>query len=195
MIIFGASGHGKVVKSACAEAIDFYFDDAIGLDQFSGVNVYPYNVDLATDSTLVIAIGDNRIRMKVANRVTHSFASVVASSAIVDDTVQIGEGSQFLHGCIVQADVEIGMHTIINTGASVDHDCKIADFCHVAPQTTLCGNVEIGKGSLIGAGSTVLPGVKIGEWCTIGAGSVVTKDIPNGATAVGNPAKIIKTNE
>ncbi len=53
--------------------------------------------------------------------------------------------------------------------------------------------VNIGRNTWIGARTTILPGIKIGDYCVIGAGSVVTKDIPNYAIAVGMPAKIIKT--
>jgi acetyltransferase-like isoleucine patch superfamily enzyme len=63
---------------------------------------------------------------------------------------------------------------------------------HIAPGSILCGSVQIGEGSLIGAGSTIIPGVRIGKWTVIGAGSVVTKDIPDHVTAVGSPCKIIK---
>ena len=45
---------------------------------------------------------------------------------------------------------------------------------------------------VIGAGSVVIPGVKIGKWSIVGAGSVVTKDIPDGVLAVGNRCKVIK---
>ncbi|HCN9213680.1 TPA: N-acetyltransferase, partial [Escherichia coli] len=50
----------------------------------------------------------------------------------------------------------------------------------------------IGENSSIGANSTILPGVKIGRNCMIGAGSVVTKDVPDNALVLGNPARIVK---
>jgi maltose O-acetyltransferase len=50
--------------------------------------------------------------------------------------------------------------------------------------------VIVGDNTFIGAGAVILPRLKIGEGSTIGAGSVVTKDVPAGATVVGNPAKL-----
>jgi acetyltransferase-like isoleucine patch superfamily enzyme len=50
----------------------------------------------------------------------------------------------------------------------------------------------VGEGTHIGAGAVVIPSIRIGKWCTIGAGTVVIRDIPDYATAVGNPARIIK---
>ena len=80
----------------------------------------------------------------------------------------------------------------MNTGASIDHECILGDYVHVSPHATLCGDVQVGEGSWIGAGAVVIPGVRIGKWCVIGAGSVVLHDVPDGVVAVGNPCKIVK---
>jgi UDP-perosamine 4-acetyltransferase len=53
--------------------------------------------------------------------------------------------------------------------------------------------VVVGEGTFLGLGSGVIPGIRIGRWSVIGAGAVVTKDIPDNCTAVGVPAKVIKT--
>lgn len=52
--------------------------------------------------------------------------------------------------------------------------------------------IHIGKNCWIGAGSVILPGVTVGDGSVIGAGSVVTKDIPSGVVAVGNPCRILR---
>ena len=52
--------------------------------------------------------------------------------------------------------------------------------------------VTIGRNCWIGAGAIILPGVSIGDGSVIGAGSVVTKDIPSGVVAVGNPCRILR---
>ena len=97
-----------------------------------------------------------------------------------------------MQGAIIQSCASIGKHCIINTGASVDHDCKIEDFVHVSPHATLCGDVNVGEGTWIGAGATIIQGKKIGKWSVIGAGSVVVNDIPDNVLAFGNPCKVIK---
>ena len=82
---------------------------------------------------------------------------------------------------------------IINTKASIDHDCIIEDFVHISPGAILCGNVQVGELSWIGAGSVIIQGIKIGKNVIIGAGTVVIHDVPDNVTIVGNPGKIIKT--
>jgi acetyltransferase-like isoleucine patch superfamily enzyme len=62
------------------------------------------------------------------------------------------------------------------------------------PRNPWVTNTYIGKNCFIGVGATILPGVKIGDEVIIGASSVVTKDIPSNSVAVGNPAKVIRSN-
>lgn len=52
--------------------------------------------------------------------------------------------------------------------------------------------IEIGSNVWVGGGAIICPGVKIGSKCVIGAGSVVTKDIPDGVFAAGNPCRVIR---
>lgn len=195
MLLYGASGHGKVVASILEKEVTAFFDDNETLKTFCSKKVTVYSKTFYPDEKIVITVGANAIRNKISKQITHVFGLVIHPSAEVHHSVSIGEGSQIIHGSVIQADTKVGRHCIINTRASIDHDCKIEDFCHIAPGATLCGDVLVGEGSFVGAGSTIIQGVKIGKWCTIGAGSVVINDIPNGATAVGNPAKIIKINE
>jgi acetyltransferase EpsM len=195
MLLYGASGHGKVVYDVLNGEVELFFDDNDKLIEFLAIPVQKYDSGTNSEKEIIITIGDNGLRYKVSKLVKHKFGQVIAASSTISTLSRIGIGSQILQGAIVQTDAFVGDHVIINTGASVDHDCVIGNFCHIAPQVTLCGNVQVGEGTLIGAGSTIIPGIKIGKWCTIGAGTVVINDIPDYAVVVGNPGKIIKINQ
>ncbi len=198
MILYGAGGHAKVIQScleACGVTLSGLFDDDPSVRSFGEMKVLgTYNRDLLRNEDIIISVGDNRIRKKLAEKVEHGFGIVVHPSSITDKTVIIGKGSFLFHNAVIQRDVTIGRHVIINTSASVDHDCSLKDFVHIAPNATLCGVVEIGEGSIIGAGSVVHPGIKIGKWCTIGAGAAVFRDVPDNSVVIGNPGKILKKN-
>jgi sugar O-acyltransferase (sialic acid O-acetyltransferase NeuD family) len=117
-----------------------------------------------------------------------TFASIRHPSAVVGREVMLHEGSQIMAGAVVQNRVTIGANSVINTRASIDHDCQLGPHVFVGPGATLCGNVHLQAHCFIGAGATLLPGVQIGEGAIVGAGAVVTRDVPAGGLAKGNPA-------
>jgi sugar O-acyltransferase (sialic acid O-acetyltransferase NeuD family) len=119
----------------------------------------------------------------------YHFVTVQDLTAIVDDTVVLGMGTQMLAGCIIQAATSIGANTIINTGAQIDHDCRIGTHCHIAPGAILCGNVTVGDSTFIGAGAMVKQGVAIGSSAIVGMGAVVIRDVPDGSVVLGCPAE------
>ncbi|MEW6652958.1 MAG: acetyltransferase [Bacteroidota bacterium] len=196
MILYGASGHCKVIIDCLKsqnEIITAIIDDDIKKDSFYGFKVLHSTERIEKNDRLIISIGDNRIRKNIAERLDCIFGTAINIKSIVGATVKIGEGTVIMHNAVIQADTVLGKHVIINTSASVDHDCLIEDYVHISPKVALCGAVEVGEGTHIGAGAVVIPGKKIGKWCIVGAGSVVIKDIPDYAVVVGNPGRIIKS--
>ena len=198
--VYGTGGIGTVLTEvlfSMGYRLIGAFDDTEGRGAFYGVEVGPGLQSAGEDfpvleQPLFVCLGNNRLRKSTVSQVRAPFMTGVHTRAHISDTAELGEGTMVFHGSFVQAGARVGRHVIVNTAASIDHHCKIADFVHIAPQVALCGLCEIGEGTEIGAGAAVLPSVKIGKWCRVGAGAVVLGDIPDYATAVGNPAKVIK---
>ena len=94
---------------------------------------------------------------------------------------------------MITTDISIGKHTHINIGATIGHDASLMDYVTLNPNVSISGNTSINNGCEIGTGSIIIPKITIGKWSIIGAGSVVTKSLPENITAVGAPAKVIKT--
>ena len=70
----------------------------------------------------------------------------------------------------------------------------VGDYCHIAPHASLCGQVHVGEGTLIGVGASVIPCIEIGAWCTVGAGAAVVTNVQDNKTVVGVPAKALSKN-
>jgi sugar O-acyltransferase (sialic acid O-acetyltransferase NeuD family) len=196
IILYGASGHAKVICSiieSIDKIVEFIFDDN---DSIKTLNQYivktGYDKNHATYIPIIISIGDNMIRKIISEKISHRFTTVIHPTSIVDKNSRIEVGSVIFHNAIIQRDTFIGKHCIINSNASVDHECIIDDFVHISPSATLCGSVSVGEGSHIGAGATIIPNIKIGRWCIIGAGAVIIQDVPDYSLVVGVPGKIIK---
>ena len=193
MYLYGASGHGKVIKEILesqGRAVDGFVDDNPEISELSGL---PVRHSMEGVEEVIVSIGVNKTRKKVVEKLNCRIAdAAIHDKAVVSPSAQVGEGSVVMAGAIINADAQIGRHCIVNTGASIDHECQLDDYVHVSPHATLCGNVAIGEGTWIGAGSVVIQGIRIGRWAMIAAGSVVTKDIPDGCLAAGNRCKIIK---
>jgi sugar O-acyltransferase (sialic acid O-acetyltransferase NeuD family) len=196
--ILGTGGHAKVILDIAKQTnqvIEAFYDDnsQIYNTNFNGYNIIGPIKEL-TNKNAIIAIGNNKIRKEICNRVNKvKWKTLIHSATIISENVVIGDGSLIVAGAILQTCTIIGKHCIVNTNASIDHDCVINDFVHISPSATLCGNVSVGEGTHIGAGTTVIPNIKIGKWCVIGAGAVITKDVPDYSLVVGVPGRIIKT--
>lgn len=197
--LYGASGHGKVIAEiarANGITIHAFIDDNPQKDYF-----FDYSVkrgipnDIHTKQVL-ISIGDNRTRAKVAFR-HHSLSYTILKhpNAEISPSALLNKGTVVMSGVTINADVRIGSHVIVNTNSSIDHDCIVEDFVHISPNVGLAGGVQVGEGTHIGIGASVIPNVKIGRWCVIGAGTVVINDVPDGCTVVGNPGRIIKMDK
>lgn len=200
MYLYGTGG----IAVVAAEVLDdnridisrFYDDDpskTLYLERqvLAGVELDPELV-LPDDEDGLICIGNNERRSDLIKRLSPRLGTAIHPSALISPSAFIGAGTMIFHGSKVQAQTQVGRAVIVNTGGSIDHDCVIGDYAHIAPNVTLCGYVNVGEGANIGAASVVIPGVKIGKWATLGAGATVVSDIPDYSVAVGCPARVIK---
>lgn len=151
-----------------------------------------YDKNIASDLPMIIAIGNNVSRRTLSEKSGHKFTIAIHPSATVSKNATMEEGTMILHRAILQTRTIVGRHVILNTGSQVDHDCVLEAFVHIGPGAVLCGGVTVGEGALVGAGAVITPGIAIGKWATVGAGAVVIENVPDHATVVGSPARIIK---
>lgn len=201
--VLGAGGHGKVVLSMLGmlgvpvagildDAPSSWGKELLGLKVAGPVDF----LQTLEDPLAIVAVGENAVRHKIVRLYPNNrWFSATHPAAFVDSSVVLGAGTVVFAGCVIQAESRIGDHVIVNTGATVDHDCIVDDFAHLCPGVHLAGQVSIEEGCFLGTGAAVIPGKTVGPWTVVGAGAVVVSHLPPDVTAVGVPARVIKVHE
>lgn len=204
VIVIGSGGHARVLL----DALLFGGRKILGMTESDegrwGSTVW--DVPVLGGDDIILSYGVNEIELvnglgsigstEKRKRIFEDFASkgyrfakVLHPSAILSPRASLEEGVQVLSGSIVNSGVRIGADSIVNTGASLDHDVRVGEHVHIAPGVTVCGGVTIGRETHIGAGANIIQGISIGCNAVIGAGSVVIRSMADNVKAYGVPAK------
>ncbi len=202
LVLIGGGGHCKSVLDSALRMSAFNnivvtdFDSAPGTiilgnisiagsdDILSDLRNEGYNYAFIT----VGSIKSSALREKLVKKAISfgfGFPSIIDPSASISRFSKIQDGTFIGKNAIVNANVSLGKHCIINSGAIIEHDCNVGDFSHVSVGSILCGNVTVGARSFVGAGSTIVQGKTIGSNVIIGANSTVLSDIPDNNTVYG----------
>lgn len=151
--------------------------------------------------SVAIGIGSPVIKRKIVEQLKGKvdFPNLIHPSVIAGKGAGagnfLGEGNLITAGNILTCNITIKNHVMLNLAGTVGHDVVIDDYVVVSPGVNISGNVNIGEGAYLGTGCTVLEKKNIGKWSVIGGAALVNSDIPDNTTAVGIPAKVIKTRD
>jgi UDP-perosamine 4-acetyltransferase len=206
VVIIGAGGHGKVVLDILVaegkyRPVGFVDNNPSLLDSYvcglpilGPINALP-RLKRQRIRHAIVAIGDNRQRLNQLPEIDatgFTLVNAVHPTAYVSPRATLGRGVVVAPRASVVVEARLGDLAIINTAAVVDHECDVGDGAHVCPGAILAGRVRVGRGAFIGIGAQVIQCRSVGDFAVVGAGAAVIQDVPDGATAVGVPARVVK---
>lgn len=203
LIIIGAGGHavscGDVALAAGWDALTFVDPRKAGTEIFG----CPVRADLddalagRTDLDVAIAIGDNARRAAVsaeiaARRPDLRFPALVHPTAHVSPFARLDAGCVVMAGATIGPNSRVGRFAIVNTRASIDHDCVVEDHASLAPGVVTGGGVVVGPRSAVSIGAVVRHGVTIGRDTVVGAAAYVHRALPDAVLCWGVPAVVVR---
>lgn len=208
LVVYGCGAVGRLAKQivdeinvqdSTWELLGFLDDNPvlhgqprIGLTVLGGMDWLVAHPECA----VVVAVAKPATRRKIALAIEdlgqREFATLVHPTAWMGSRSTVGAGSIIYPGAMIDPDVRVGCHAILNKACTVGHDTVLGDYVTAAPGANIGGRNLIGEGCDIGIGCATIQGVRIGEWSVVGAGAVVIRDLPSNTTAVGVPASPIK---
>lgn len=203
LVIVGAGGHGRevldVVEAVGGHEVLGFLDDG-----------HPDDVPLADRGhrllggndvleelgavRFVVAIGDPRVRMQVVERLGRLGAARPAD-ALVHPLASIGSRCTIAPGSVVAAgarlttNITVGRHCYIGPNVTVGHDAVLHDGATLYPGAVVSGSVTVGAAATVGAGASIKQGVHVGTGSFVGLGAGVVRDVPDGVTVAGTPAR------
>ncbi|WP_251941183.1 acetyltransferase [Salinibacter ruber] len=200
-IIVGGGGHARVLASTLRElgkSILGFTDPnsaaSLGRD-LEHLGSDDALADYApSEVSLTVGVGssdDTTRRARLFEEVKSTnfdFPPVVHPDAFLASETSIRIGSQVMAGAVVQAGTALAENVIVNTNATIDHDCEVGAHTHVAPGATVSGEVSLGARVHIGTGASLIQGVHVGAHSVVGAGAVVIEDLPPNSVVIGVPA-------
>ena len=205
IVIYGASGHGKVivdiVEKSGGTVLALVDDDETLWDKsFCGYPVWGglnhlLQVKKKEKFAVIVGIGDNRNRQKIQQRLAKEdflFGTAIHPSVQLGKDVFVAEGTVVMANSVINPGTRVGSHCIVNTAVTIDHDCIIGDIVHLSPGAHLGGTVRVDASSWIGLGASIINNIHVAEHAIVGAGAVVIRDVEPHTVVVGNPAAFLR---
>ena len=205
LFIAGAGGHAREVACLAQdylpsnpEIIHLVTDQRYLVENLNGLPVRLVDTARVSSETgYVSAVGDVELREQLATiceNIGLEPISLIHSSVISYQFVEIGKGSVICAGSILTTNIEIGRHVHVNLGCLISHDVRIGDYSTLSPGCHVSGNVHIGEKAFLGTGAVIINGspdkpLIIGDGAVIAAGACVTQDVEPRTMVAGVPAK------
>jgi len=190
LALYGCGGHAREVAAQIGEKVTFFVDD-----EYSNNIAKPLSSFDPEKYHMMIAVGDSKARFDIVQKLpkeTVYFTFIHPTALILDDNIEVGEGSFIGAYSILTTNIKIGKHALLNRGNQIGHDTVIGDYFSAMPGAIVSGNVTVYDCVYMGTNSSIREKIHVHSSSTIGMNSCVVKNIENPGTYVGVPTKKIK---
>jgi len=203
--IFGAGHQGQValeILQAAGRSVTAFVDKDRATSSGGTLASLPVwseeqfeRASRADEMEVFVAIGNNNVRLHLSERLREAgyrLCNAIHPSAVVMRSARLGTGILLCPQAFVGANSIIEDDAVINTKASVDHDCHIGPGAYLAPGIITAGCVRVGRCAFIGIGASLGPNVQVGDGAIVGAGALVLDSVGANAFVAGVPARFIR---
>jgi sugar O-acyltransferase (sialic acid O-acetyltransferase NeuD family) len=188
--LIGASGHAREVISQIGIQLPMFVDDEYLTENTKPISKLDYN-----KYEIMVAVADPVSREEIIARLPKNvkfFTYIHPSVLLLDDNIEIGEGSFIGAYSILTTNIKIGKHCILNRMNQIGHDSIVGDYLSMMPGSIISGNCTIGNCFYMGSNSSIKEKLNISDNVTLGLNSGIVKDINKQGIYGGIPAKFIK---
>jgi len=192
LALFGYGGHAREVACQMNQEVTFFVDDKYAPTVPNVTGISTFNPE---EYLMMVAVADSKDRADIVSRLpkeTKYFTFIHPTVQIMDDNIEVGEGSFIGANSILTTNIKLGKHALLNRGNHIGHDCFIGDYFSAMPNAVIGGNVWIDNKVYLGSCSNIREKIKIVANTTVGMNAAVVKNITESGVYVGVPAKKIK---
>jgi sugar O-acyltransferase (sialic acid O-acetyltransferase NeuD family) len=202
LALLGYGALGRYMEAMIGEAFPIervvYFDDHLA--RAGAAHALPFAAhdgDEFADFSFYVCLGYKHLVLKtqIVDRLVGLGRAVphyVHPSSYVHPSVTIGAGSMVYPGCSIDRETKIGRGVWIANADVIAHNCAIGDGCWFGASVTLSGHVTVGQATFVASGTTVANDLAIGSRAIVGLATAVTKSVPDQASVIGNPMRILE---